>query len=92
MRAGDIEVAPGVTIHPYIMSGAPSVTGRRISTELLAVRFCKGKSPELLAKDYDIPVISVYDALRYQYRLHIAQRYGGLRPIRKRKAPSELEG
>lgn len=86
----DAEVAPGITVNRLICSGAPCVTERRIMTEVLAGRFMSGETPESIAFDFGIGLASAYDALRFELRRHTAKRFGGLRPVRKRKRKGEV--
>jgi len=80
-----VEVAPGVTVHPCIHSGAPVVAGTRISTRWISGRFGAGETPEELADDYNVTVQQVLNAIRYELRIRIARRYAGLKPTRKKK-------
>lgn len=66
--AQDIELAPGIVANRMIMSGAPCIRGRRLSTEWITGRFSAGDSVASIAEDYDISTGEVEAAIRYEYR------------------------
>jgi uncharacterized protein (DUF433 family) len=66
---GDVVLAEGIVMNPLISSGTPCVIGHRISTEVLAGRFCAGETIQALADDYSIERKAVEAALRFEFML-----------------------
>lgn len=53
-----------IVIDPAIAFGRPVITGTRINAAAIAERFAAGDRPELLARDYNLAVEAVYEAIR----------------------------
>jgi uncharacterized protein (DUF433 family) len=51
-------------IDPEVAFGRPVITGTRITTRVLFARFEAGESAAKLARDYEIEVAQVEDAIR----------------------------
>ena len=64
-----IRLFAGVTMNAMVCSGAPCVAGRRIRTQDINTMFQGGVSIEDLSDEYDLHIIQVEDALRYEYTL-----------------------
>lgn len=60
----DVDGPRLVAIDPAIQFGRPVIAGTRISASILAERFSAGESMSLLAKDYDLELEAVEEALR----------------------------
>ena len=65
----DTTLAEGIVMNPMVCSGTPCIVGHRISTEILAGRFCAGDSISILVDDYTISQKAVENALRYEFIL-----------------------
>jgi uncharacterized protein (DUF433 family) len=65
----DTALAEGIVMNPHISSGTPCIVGHRISTEILAGRFCAGDSIASLVDDLNIEQKAVENALRYEFML-----------------------
>lgn len=57
-----------VVIDPEVAFGRPVLKDTRIPTALVAERHAAGEAPETLAIDYDLPLESVNEAIRYEQR------------------------
>jgi uncharacterized protein (DUF433 family) len=55
-----------ISIHPQIVSGRECISGTRIPVFILAGRFIAGETVSSIAKDYDITVKAVEQAIRYE--------------------------
>lgn len=58
---------PGVVCDPQISFGEPTLAGFGVRTAVLAEKFYAGDSIEELAKDYEIPKLTVQNAIRYEH-------------------------
>ena len=67
MKYPDMEVFPGVRCNKNILSGAPTIDGRRIGTEYINNRFQAGESVHRLAITYELSSKQIEDALRFEY-------------------------
>ncbi len=56
----------GILLRPSVQAGAPCVEGTRVSTRLLADLVEQGEAPEDLADDYELPILAVQRALKYE--------------------------
>lgn len=78
----DTILAEGIVSHPQISSGMPTVARGRIRTDVLRGRFVAGETIGELAEDYHLTILEVQDALRYELRIRLSKRQGGLKPTR----------
>lgn len=65
----DTVLADGIVMNPLICNGTPCVIGHRITTALLAARFCSGDSIAILVDGLNVEQKAVENALRYEFML-----------------------
>ena len=53
-----------VVIDPLVAFGRPILVGTSVSTQVIAERFRAGEAPRALARDYDLPVGQILEAIR----------------------------
>ena len=68
----DVKGPKLVVIDPAIQFGRPTIASTRVSASILAERFAAGESMTLLAKDYDLDLEAVEEAVRCQNLLKSA--------------------
>jgi uncharacterized protein (DUF433 family) len=53
-----------IVLDPRIAAGRPVIKGTRITPSIIRERFDAGEAPDALAKDYDLPLEAVHEAIR----------------------------
>jgi len=61
-----------IAIDPNVVFGKPFVVGTRITTSVLFERFSAGESPSFIAKDHELTVDKVEDAIRCEVEVRRA--------------------
>jgi uncharacterized protein (DUF433 family) len=51
---------------PDVLNGEPHIEATRVPTRSIAIRFKRGESLADIAASYDVPVVAVEDALRFE--------------------------
>jgi uncharacterized protein (DUF433 family) len=73
ISAGQIEEVPKyIAIDPFVSFGRPVIAGTRVPTEIIAERWDAGDSIVDLAEDYELNIIEIDDALRFERSRHIS--------------------
>lgn len=60
---------PHVLLNPLVQFGAPCIEGTRIPTRSVWAMFLGGDKPEVLAKDYSVPLFKVQSAIEWERKL-----------------------
>jgi uncharacterized protein (DUF433 family) len=65
-RPGQLHSPKLLAINPRIAFGRPTVERKAIKTSIIAERFKVGESKEDLTEDYDLEVLEVEEAIRFE--------------------------
>jgi uncharacterized protein (DUF433 family) len=63
----DIDIAPGVVANWAFGHGKTTVSANRISTKVIAGRFCSGQSVQEMARYYKLGREYIEEAIRYEF-------------------------
>jgi uncharacterized protein (DUF433 family) len=60
-----VELAPGITVDPYVRFGKPVIRGTRVPADVLVARIANGIDVKKVAEEYGVGEADVYNALNY---------------------------